>query len=36
MAGVRPRSLSIAERNRPSATWHSDLALHQSDLFTLP
>lgn len=36
MAGVRLRSLSIAERNTPSATWHSDLALRQADLFMLP
>lgn len=28
-----PVKLAIAERGKPSASWHSDLALQQSDLF---
>lgn len=33
MLALAPLSLSVAQRDRPSATWHSDQALQQSDLF---
>ncbi len=33
MLALPPLSLAVAQRDRPSATWHSDQALQQSDLF---
>ncbi len=33
MVALPPLSLSVAQRDRPSASWHSDQALQQSDLF---
>lgn len=33
MVALAPLSLAVAQRDRPSATWHSDQALQQSDLF---
>lgn len=33
MQNLPPVTLAIAERGKPSASWHSDLALQQGDLF---
>lgn len=33
MLGTPPRSLAIAQRDQPSATWHSDQAMQQGELF---
>ncbi|HEX6290680.1 MAG TPA: MBL fold metallo-hydrolase [Herpetosiphonaceae bacterium] len=35
MLDVPPLTLSIAQRDKPSATWHSDLALQQGELFQI-
>jgi phosphoribosyl 1,2-cyclic phosphodiesterase len=32
--GITTLRLDVAQRNRPSATWHSDQAMRQADLFT--
>lgn len=36
MLGTAPHSLSVALRDKPSATWHSDHALQQGELFPVP
>lgn len=33
MLGTLPRSLTVAQRDTPSATWHSDQTLQQGELF---
>jgi hypothetical protein len=33
MLMLAPRSIAVAQRDRPSATWHSDHALYQPSLF---
>ena len=35
MLELRPASVAVAQRDRPSVAWHSDQALHQRDLFSL-
>jgi phosphoribosyl 1,2-cyclic phosphodiesterase len=35
MLDAPPLTLAIAQRDKPSATWHSDLALQQGDLFQI-
>ena len=35
MSAVPPIALSVAQRDKPSASWHSDLALQQGELFQI-